>query len=1571
MAQLPVSVEACRHLCQEARVILTSLRGGPPHVARGDLAQDLMDLRTSVDRVIGAAAVHSEKDGSSGAPKKASPIVVSEPPIVTPVTGLPLQPEPPRMTNPYARPFLRVIMDPRAAGPHTLVTLRAVHRLLQQGTLQAFSVTATELCVGILACKFEQTDAGADEAVEMAIADVLQLIVADNTLPAPIFIDAFNTVFVTRHTFLHSPALAYHFEDVLTHMVTTTFGSNNSNVSVQVALMEFLVNQLLHTPLVGGDVMDESTREARMANDDTRTVCLRLVRRALRTRFGNETTLQNCNVEENSTGTERTLTQIIKDDLCLSLLITGQAIWAYSQDSAAVPPGFVSLEVLSEICAVFAVLWNTVSLRTNLIAQFETILTGFYTRALVLLRQRKQPVNVTSFHANMIFDAEVEIILESLVDLLCLHNHGSTIADGDGGSLETMFSYYDCHLRRSDVATSLFVELSRCCGGTVNAEGEAIIFSASSSRRGSSRGGPDGESVGLGLEDEEQSNDPMVKVDHPVRPVPAHLKELCAQALAGGMKCLFHDDHASAQTLLERSQRKRSIMLRQMESSYIGDDYDGDDYDVSETHHLRNLKSKKHLMCKAARIFNKKSSRGIEFLMDSGLVSNSITPSEMAAFLRNGLVVGLDKKAVGAYLGEVGKAPIAGKSPPCWERDWFHRDVLNIYCSLFRFEGQSLLDGLRMFLATFRLPGESQQIDRILQAFADRCSHVCEESKQGIFSSDPKRASDAAYLLSFSIIMLNTDRHNTNIREDRKMSCDDFIKNNSDYGRDITEKGKDFPREYLATIYDSINDEEIRTEGEGADGAMTVERWKDVLRGSTDEVEELSFSHHDAEDLTELVLEHVWKPIVSAIGALWDVTISRSQFLETVSHPAETAHGNLLGVQGARLGMDMALEMLNGVCQLGRIDIFRKIFIGICEYTGLLNEYTEGAVERASAFSNSLESQAAVIVIMRIATEFGENLDEECWKRVWSIVFELRDLKLISRGAGQKCLLRESDPDFLNEVARMEWTVCLEKGDMDYNSRAGEVKPKEKAGLFSAFGRALFGRGDSGERSDKSDRVDKSTLEHSAHEKEMMVIWDENAPSDNERDEDCEVIAADSLTESEYSVSEQAGLSPTAGTQFESLLIQENMDMNRQMDMPVTGLERMDETKQLHMSPRARVRERLRKSCDLATLVSESRFMDDASIHNLLRSLISLISLVSDPLPFLRDVASAEDKFERCSSDISVSTTSITAIPWYVPISPASEAFAEVLLCELALKNKDRMNAIWTEVLQDHYLSRLTSILVNPGEGLAATKIPVDPGLEKRVTGLLRLTVSAIKRQELANEVLSAWKYLLPVNDEQHASSPLRALDRHIGEGLWRIAAEVDSLGANLNDDGWEGLMSLLSWCAKRGGALKPISKQGPSGLPEDDPALQCYRSLHLLLNSNGLDEKIPCSVVWSLRCLIAAGGRRNYAQLSIASLDLLDTLHGKKLRAAEKRIEALPDGAIADPFWSTCWRKIVEGIAEAAELSVDTVRKSVEQLLTISAIIDVRLTCHLGLDCAEHTTTRSFDSYGPFLTQTRNRHTR
>jgi hypothetical protein len=43
-----VIMDAARHICDEARVVLTSLRTGPPLVAREELASGLMEVRDRI-----------------------------------------------------------------------------------------------------------------------------------------------------------------------------------------------------------------------------------------------------------------------------------------------------------------------------------------------------------------------------------------------------------------------------------------------------------------------------------------------------------------------------------------------------------------------------------------------------------------------------------------------------------------------------------------------------------------------------------------------------------------------------------------------------------------------------------------------------------------------------------------------------------------------------------------------------------------------------------------------------------------------------------------------------------------------------------------------------------------------------------------------------------------------------------------------------------------------------------------------------------------------------------------------------------------------------------------------------------------------------------------------------------------------------------------------------------------------------------------------------------------------------------------------------------------------------------
>ena len=130
--------------------------------------------------------------------------------------------------------------------------------------------------------------------------------------------------------------------------------------------------------------------------------------------------------------------------------------------------------------------------------------------------------------------------------------------------------------------------------------------------------------------------------------------------------------------------------------------------------------------------------------------------------------------------------------------------------------------------------------------------------------------------------------------------------------------------------------------------------------------------------------------------------------------------------------------------------------------------------------------------------------------------------------------------------------------------------------------------------------------------------------------------------------------------------------------MSVTGLERVEYTRPHQLSPRAPVRKRLARACDFAGLITESCFMELGGVVFLLKSLVQLISLV-------RNQAKVEAKRED-------NATSMSTFSNFV-MSPASEAVAGVLLCEIAMQlKKDRPGALWSSVLEGHYSEGLQAL---------------------------------------------------------------------------------------------------------------------------------------------------------------------------------------------------------------------------------------------------------------------------------------
>jgi brefeldin A-resistance guanine nucleotide exchange factor 1 len=194
---------------------------------------------------------------------------------------------------------------------------------------------------------------------------------------------------------------------------------------------------------------------------------------------------------------------------------------------------------------------------------------------------------------------------------------------------------------------------------------------------------------------------------------------------------------------------------------------------------LRSQKQHKRRVAMAAETFNRKPTKAstLEYLLKAGFLGAVIDAHSMSHFLRS--TPGLDRTAIGEYLGDPDAMAVA---------------CLGAYVKGFDFKGMPLSQALRKFLAAFRLPGESQKIARIVEHFA---AHYFEQE------AGPLANADTAYILSYAIIMLNTDLHNAQVK--KKMTKGEFIRMN----RGINDN-QDLPPEFLMEIYDSIANDEIK-----------------------------------------------------------------------------------------------------------------------------------------------------------------------------------------------------------------------------------------------------------------------------------------------------------------------------------------------------------------------------------------------------------------------------------------------------------------------------------------------------------------------------------------------------------------------------------------------------------------------------------------------------------------------------------------------------------------------------------------------------------------------------------------
>lgn len=242
---------------------------------------------------------------------------------------------------------------------------------------------------------------------------------------------------------------------------------------------------------------------------------------------------------------------------------------------------------------------------------------------------------------------------------------------------------------------------------------------------------------------------------------------------------------------------------------------------------IHEAKKRKRLLWLAIDKFNSRPKDGMQFIRDNKLINNN---TDLVQFLKDNLRV--DKKVLGEYLSKEENRPL---------REAFIKSL--------DFSNLRIDEALRSMLEKFRLPGESQLIERILDVFS---IHWFEQNK-GILET-----SDNALSLAYAIIMLNVDQHSKKVKP---MTCDEFDRNLMG-----PKNQRIYDRKLLDQIFTSIRDNEIILPDEQVGQVRQRYLWK--CRPSSEYVRSLHLS-----DLNKILFEIMWSPTVAALSFIFETSI--------------------------------------------------------------------------------------------------------------------------------------------------------------------------------------------------------------------------------------------------------------------------------------------------------------------------------------------------------------------------------------------------------------------------------------------------------------------------------------------------------------------------------------------------------------------------------------------------------------------------------------------------------------------------------------------------------------------------
>ncbi|CAN8102030.1 unnamed protein product [Discula destructiva] len=423
--------------------------------------------------------------------------------------------------------------------------------------------------------------------------------------------------------------------------------------------------------------------------------------------------------------------------------------------------------------------------------------------------------------------------------------------------------------------------------------------------------------------------------------------------------------------------------------------------------HLEKEKARKTALDQAIRAFNFKPKRGIKLLLDGGFIPSD-DPTTIARFLLT--EDRLDKAQIGEYLGEGDPKNI---------------ETMHAFVNLMDFHKMRFVDALRTFLQSFRLPGEAQKIDRFMLQFASR-----------YLAGNPKAfaSSDTAYVLSYSVIMLNTDLHSSKIA--KRMTKEDFIKNN----RGINDNA-DLPDEYLITIYEQIAKNEIvlKSEREAAaekgttpaqsGGLASVFSGRGAARDAfVQQSEQIALR---SEQLFKNLFRHQRKNAAKAgirfipatsfkhVGPMFDVTWM--SYFSALSNQMQNAQ-NLEVVKTCLDGMKLATKI---ACFFD-LATPREACISALKNTSNLNNPSEVLAKNVEALK----------VLLELGQTEGDYL-RQSWKDILMCISQLDRLQLITGGVDERSVPDVSKARFVGP--HRENSTDSKRSNRKSRGRAGTV----------------------------------------------------------------------------------------------------------------------------------------------------------------------------------------------------------------------------------------------------------------------------------------------------------------------------------------------------------------------------------------------------------------------------------------------------------------------------------------------------------------------------------------------------